>query len=322
MRTILFVLALLGAVAGRAQIFLDWYSQAPAAALLLDQYPNAAVAFSLRALNSAYTGNCIEVRRSNDNATQNIGFAGGIIDTAALKTFCGANNCFVRTWYDQSGNGRNAVQTTNANQPQIVASGVVIRQGARVALQFTAAAVTGLIVNTSGVETSAAMCAFYSYATTVAAAANTNTAVLFNQGQLNTTSRVLIHASSTGNLANETVFFDIRQTISGSERLGSTTYTRAANTSVVESFFLLSSGTTFEQNNSSVSLNLTAGAANTTTNYTGAATAMQPPLVIGAAYTTALILSADQRITEMIFYPTDQSTNRAAIASNLMTYYN
>jgi hypothetical protein len=138
MRTILFVLALLGATVGRGQIFLDWYSSAaPAAGLLLDDYPNAAAAYSLRLLNSAYTGNCIEVRRSNDNALQNIGFAGGVLDTAALKTFCGANNCFVRTWYDQSGNGRHVLQTTNANQPQIVASGVVHRAQGIAGLSFS-----------------------------------------------------------------------------------------------------------------------------------------------------------------------------------------
>ena len=34
-------------------------------------------------------------------------------------------NGFVTTWYDQSGNGRNAAQTTAANQPLIVSAGVV-----------------------------------------------------------------------------------------------------------------------------------------------------------------------------------------------------
>jgi hypothetical protein len=146
MKAILFVLALLGATVGRGQIVLDWYSQAPAGGgLLLDDYPNAAAAYSLRLLNSAYTGNCIEVRRSNDNALQSIGFAGGVVDTAALKTFCGANNCFVRTWYDQSGNGRNAVQTTtNSQQPRIVSGGVVDRENGNPAVVFTFASTTNL----------------------------------------------------------------------------------------------------------------------------------------------------------------------------------
>jgi hypothetical protein len=128
MRTILFCLALLSATVGRGQIFLDWYG-APAApaTLLLDAYPNAAVAVSFRKLNSAYTGDCIVVRRASDNALETIGFAGGVIDTATLKTFCASTDCFIRTWFDQSGNGNNFVQTTNSLQPEIVASGVINR---------------------------------------------------------------------------------------------------------------------------------------------------------------------------------------------------
>ncbi len=34
----------------------------------------AASAYSLRKLSNSYAGNAIQVRRSNDNATQNIGF--------------------------------------------------------------------------------------------------------------------------------------------------------------------------------------------------------------------------------------------------------
>jgi hypothetical protein len=94
---------------------------------LLDTYPNAAAAYSVRLLRGGYTGNAIRVRRSSDNAEQNIGFTAlGNLDTTALTSFCGSGNGFVTTWYDQSGNGRNGVQTTAANQPQIVSSGSVL----------------------------------------------------------------------------------------------------------------------------------------------------------------------------------------------------
>jgi len=97
--------------------------QAPS--LLLDTYPNASVAYSLRQLRTAYSGSAIRVRRSSDNAEQDFGFVNNVLDTASLLTFCGVGNGFVTTWYDQSGNANNAVQTTAANQPQIVTSGVV-----------------------------------------------------------------------------------------------------------------------------------------------------------------------------------------------------
>ena len=66
--------------------------------LLLDTYTGAAVAYSLRQLRTAYTGAAIRVRRSSDNAEQDINFIGGDLDTASLLTFCGANNGFITTW--------------------------------------------------------------------------------------------------------------------------------------------------------------------------------------------------------------------------------
>lgn len=90
---------------------------------LLDAYPGAAAAYSIRKLRTAYTGSAIRVRRSSDNAEQDIGFSGANIDTSALTSFCSGTNGFVTTWYDQSGNAKNATQTTAANQPQIVSSG-------------------------------------------------------------------------------------------------------------------------------------------------------------------------------------------------------
>lgn len=93
---------------------------------LLDTYSGAAAAYSLRKLSSTYTGNAIRVRRSSDNTEQNIGFDGsGNLDTTALTTFVGGGNGFVTTWYDQSGNLNNAIQSTAANQPKIVTSGVI-----------------------------------------------------------------------------------------------------------------------------------------------------------------------------------------------------
>jgi hypothetical protein len=103
---------------------------------LLDLYPNAAAAYSLRKLTRLYTGSAIRVRRSSDNAEQNIGFANNQLDIADLQSFCSGTDGFVTTWYDQSGNGRNATQTTAVNQPQIVSSGSVITENNKPTLQF------------------------------------------------------------------------------------------------------------------------------------------------------------------------------------------
>jgi hypothetical protein len=55
---------------------------------ILDEYPGAAAAYSLRLLNTDYTGDAVVVRRASDNTTQNIGFVDGELDTDALNTFC------------------------------------------------------------------------------------------------------------------------------------------------------------------------------------------------------------------------------------------
>ena len=85
----------------------------------MDEYPGAAAAYSLRLLNTDYTGDAIVVRRSSDNTTQSIGFVDGELDVDTLNTFCTGTNGFVTTWFDQSGNGNNSTQTTASSQPKI-----------------------------------------------------------------------------------------------------------------------------------------------------------------------------------------------------------
>ena len=104
---------------------------------LLDNYSGAKQAYSLRKLSSAYTGDCIRVRRSSDDTEQNIGFVDNVIDTATLESFCSGTNGFVTTWYDQSSNGLDLGQSSLANQPQIVSSGSLITDGGLPAIQNT-----------------------------------------------------------------------------------------------------------------------------------------------------------------------------------------
>jgi len=103
---------------------------------LLDTYSGAAVGYSLRKLRSAYSGNCIRVRRSSDNTEQDFGFVNNVLDTTSLLTFCGAGNGFVTTWYDQSGNVNNASVSTAVSQPQIVSSGAMITTNGKNSMLF------------------------------------------------------------------------------------------------------------------------------------------------------------------------------------------
>ena len=103
---------------------------------LLDSYSGSAVAYSLRKLSSTYSGSCIRVRRSIDNAEQNIGFVSNELDTASLLSFIGSGNGFVATWYDQSGAGVNVTQSVANGQPQIVSSGVIYTKNGKPAVYF------------------------------------------------------------------------------------------------------------------------------------------------------------------------------------------
>jgi hypothetical protein len=99
-----------------------------AGAKLLDLYPGAAYAYSLRLLRLAYTGPVVTVLRSSDNATINCNER-EVVD-GTLESFCSGTNGFVTTWYDQSLNANNATDAgVSARRPQIVSSGALITNG-------------------------------------------------------------------------------------------------------------------------------------------------------------------------------------------------
>ena len=144
MRKIIVVLLVLCAKIAQAQIYIDSYRFAqPAANLLLDDYPGAAAAYSLRKLDKDYTGSAIQIRTTGTGTNQpagalaNIGFdSNGDLDETAIINHCLGTSCTVQTWYDQSGNGNNATQTTAANQPTIYTGGAVVAFNNRPAIDF------------------------------------------------------------------------------------------------------------------------------------------------------------------------------------------
>ena len=78
--------------------------------------------YSLRATSStAYALNkCVNVKRFSDGAIQDIGFdAYGMVDMAVAATFANGSILYVLKWYDQSGNARDAVQSSYTSAPQL-----------------------------------------------------------------------------------------------------------------------------------------------------------------------------------------------------------
>ena len=95
---------------------------------LLNAFPGAAAAYSLRDLTGDRLAPVVRVRRSSDNAEKD--FAAVDVADGSLVAWVGAgNDGLVPVWYDQSGNGNDAAQTAATGQPRIVRSGALIIDG-------------------------------------------------------------------------------------------------------------------------------------------------------------------------------------------------
>jgi len=125
----------------------NYYINSPTSGFLSD-YPTASAAYSLRSLANNVT-NVIRVRRSNDNTEQDF-TATQIID-GTLTTFTGANDGCVTTWYNQTrnfgANNQDVTQTTASRQPKIVVNGVLQTKNSKPTLIFNKANSSSLLGN-------------------------------------------------------------------------------------------------------------------------------------------------------------------------------
>jgi hypothetical protein len=102
---------------------------------LLAEYGGAAAAYSLRPLSLNYTGDAIVVT-TNGSDSASIGFVNNELDTASLEAFANGGDAYVSVWYDQSGNGNNATQTSFSAMPKIVSAGSTLLRGGKPSMQF------------------------------------------------------------------------------------------------------------------------------------------------------------------------------------------
>jgi hypothetical protein len=114
------------------------FALAPAFTGLLDTYTGAAAGYSTRRLASSAT-NLMRIREASGDTETDIGYdSNGDLDVAAIASHCGTADGFVVSWVDQSGNGNDADQSTNANQPKIYdgTTQAVITENGKPALEF------------------------------------------------------------------------------------------------------------------------------------------------------------------------------------------
>lgn len=86
--------------------------------VLDEKLTNISFAFSMRVLESDYTGPLIRLRKGG-NTQKDFGWGDNdIVDVAAIDVWRNGADVYVHTWYDQSGLGRNAVQSKKKQQPR------------------------------------------------------------------------------------------------------------------------------------------------------------------------------------------------------------
>ena len=268
---------------------------------LLDTYPNAAVAYSLRLLRTAYTGSAIRVRRT-DLTEANIGFtSAGNLDTTALLAFTGTgalDNGFITTWYDQSGNGKNATQTTAINQPQIVSSGSVLLQNGKPSAKFDGVNHSLQSPNTVVVNGLSNL-HFY----TVVQTADTS---------ISAESKCIYHFNETGSWGQ--VFLALAQNLINarfgtSQAFNNLTQSITASTSLrLLTLYKNSTSDFIDVNNTNI---LTAtGKLSTIAN-------TQSFFNLGKG----TLSFANANISEFVFYSTNQVSNNSAINTNIKNFY-
>ena len=112
---------------------------------LLDQYPGAVGAYSLRRLSSTYNGPLIRVVKTDDGTPERDIYANGEGDLEINQIYSHVGgratdadtSVSVVKWYDQSGNGNHVEQSQVGNAPEIKATTQrVTRDGLRPAIEF------------------------------------------------------------------------------------------------------------------------------------------------------------------------------------------
>jgi len=298
---------------------------------ILDLYPGASLALSLRRLRYGYNGPVIKVRRSNDNEEMDIGFdKNGDLNMNQLFSFVGLNSGFVSIWYDQSNSSikKNAIQTNTANQPIIVNNGVIPTANSKPTIQFNSHFFRVIF---DDINTTTFIQTFCVINPELSAAADVTTEILWGYagggGSSTLAERGMAWGAGTLLLTGERFSTSFSNASINGGRLASSTYSRNANTTILHntvncascgdgnaSFtgWYVNNETTTRIFNQSLVINQSS---NTSPLNVGvASTDFWIKSVAGASNTVA------QKYSELIVYTTP-NTYQSGIQSNINKYY-
>ena len=250
--------------------------------------PNAAAAYSLRSLTGG-DPKVVRVRRdtdggAGDNDEQD--FTASEVSSGALVAFVGSgNDGFVETWYDQSGNSKDATQATASLQPKIVNAGSLLTDG----IDFDGTDQVGLVTGSFSLTQ-----AFTTFSVSHTDDASTSLGIWSTA------------ASATSNL-NTASFF--RNDDGFAVNAGATLSTAGTIDYIADRTYLQTN--VINGGSSSIFVDGATGA-------TGNAGSTNPSgvLIIGY-FKSGGYFNLDGAIKEFIIYDSDQTSNRAALETNI-----
>jgi hypothetical protein len=276
--------------------------------LLLDAVPGAAAAYSLRQLSNAYTGPVVTVRRSSDNAEAD--FTASEIDDGTLTAFCGAGDGLVKTWHDQSGNGRDGSQGTAASQPKIVSSGSLVTESGKAAVEFDG---VNDHLRTANVQSTGVLSAFLAVKSNAWHGAAYRCAAAHGYEAATSTTKgagILLLTSST---TQDWLQYDA---ISFGSGYPSTRTPRAIGPIASGSDMRLASALL---GSSVASLHINGALASTRVSTIGSIVSVNAPITVGASFPTGDFW--DGRISEFVLYLADASANRERIERDINRHF-
>lgn len=275
---------------------------------LLDAYPGAAAAYSVRLLKSDYTGGLVEIRGENSATTTiatdtfypdaNNEFsltsetAGGV----SVSTWMSTNsivNGFVRTWYDQSGNGNNATQLSPSIQPKIIVSGSL--------LLLNSMPVLDMSFGTSKLLVPSFAAAAPSIFTVSALKSGTSTGTIISGGD------------DTDNRFDFGVVSATNYRIFVSQSGSSTDISYSPTSYYNDNQYLFSTNPTQLR---------TDGVTVATGVISTGITAYTNDFRVGSRFFATGDVKSYIQTQELIFYPSNQLTNQSGIETNINNYYN
>jgi hypothetical protein len=267
-------------------------------------------AYSLRSITGG-DPKAVRVRRSSDNSEQD--FTVSEISSGALVGFVGSgNDGFVETWYDQSGNGNDLTQATDAKQPTIVTSGSLNTRNSQPIIKFIQANSTFLqIADSSMLPTGSNIAVTIFHAMHIDISSGSRIGVFGNNGGGNNAST---NTYRFGSGTSRRVIVKFADASSTQVPLELGFYTNNTDSILTYQFAVNGGTASMQAFNNGSSLSSTSSST-TDQSYSP----VSDKIVLGARSTADNF--SDSEFFEVIVYGSDQLSNRSAIETNMNSRY-